>query len=43
MFFDVSDGFYLNYVWNEQLIADSAKLAKERNLDVFAGIDVWGK
>ncbi len=43
MFFDASDGFFLNYWWNERLIESSIEIAKDRNLDLFAGIDVFGK
>lgn len=42
-FFDRSDGIFLNYVWNENAIQESLKFARHRTLDVYVGIDVFGR
>nr|CAI5841975.1 unnamed protein product [Callosobruchus analis] len=42
-FFDCCDGIFLNYSWNEQNLMKSAEEAKHRNLDVYVGIDVFGR
>uniref|UniRef100_A0A6B2KYC7 FBA domain-containing protein n=1 Tax=Arcella intermedia TaxID=1963864 RepID=A0A6B2KYC7_9EUKA len=43
IFFDGCDGIFLNYGWNEKLISESSSLAGERKLDVFTGIDIFGR
>ena len=42
-FFDACDGIFLNYVWNTQNLTNSALMAEDRILDVFVGIDVFGR
>ncbi len=42
LFFDACDGIFLNYRWNETMLANSANLAGERKMDVFTGIDLFG-
>ncbi|XP_072028003.1 cytosolic endo-beta-N-acetylglucosaminidase-like [Amphiura filiformis] len=43
VFFDISDGMFLNYTWNEAKLKDSVKNAGERKYDVFVGVDVFGR
>ncbi|XP_059482677.1 cytosolic endo-beta-N-acetylglucosaminidase isoform X2 [Neocloeon triangulifer] len=43
MFFDVCDGIFLNYVWKEEGLARSVKLAGVRALDVYVGVDIFGR
>ncbi|CAF0864445.1 unnamed protein product [Didymodactylos carnosus] len=42
-FFDVCDGIFLNYTWTEDNLKRSKVEANERYLDVFVGVDVWGR
>ncbi|CAG8525835.1 488_t:CDS:2 [Paraglomus occultum] len=43
-FFEVTDGMFTNYWWDEQITANSAAAAgKHRRRDVYTGIDVWGR
>ena len=37
------DGIFLNYNWNEQVLASSRALASDRSCDVYVGIDVFGR
>ena len=37
------DGIFLNYNWNEQVLASSRALAGDRSSDVYVGIDVFGR
>jgi Glycosyl hydrolase family 85 len=44
LFFDSCDGIFLNYLWNPEMLQASAQQAGEaRKLDVFVGIDVFGR
>ncbi|KAK3091343.1 hypothetical protein FSP39_019132 [Pinctada imbricata] len=45
MFFDVCDGIFLNYNWNDEKLFNSLSMAKgvDRSIDVFVGIDVFGR
>lgn len=45
MFFTVSDGIFLNYCITEEKLARSkcSSSASGRELDVFVGIDVFGR
>ncbi|CAH2038170.1 unnamed protein product, partial [Iphiclides podalirius] len=42
-FFDACDGIFTNYSWSEADVRASAAEAGERLVDVFVGIDVWGR
>ncbi len=44
-FFDVCDGIFLNYTWNESNLKASHQISLElsRNYDVFVGVDVFGR
>ncbi|KAJ8922923.1 hypothetical protein NQ315_001466 [Exocentrus adspersus] len=42
-FFDACDGIFLNYSWSEKHLVNSVEAARHRNLDVFVGIDVFGR
>lgn len=42
-FFDATDGIFTNYTWTEQNIQNSVKMAGDRLLDLYIGIDVWGR
>ena len=42
-FFDNCDGIFLNYVWNEENIQNTIEFAKHRTLDVYVGVDVFGR
>ena len=43
-FFDVCDGIFLNYTWNDWMLASSKTLAgSSRATDVYVGIDVFGR
>ncbi|KAJ8963667.1 hypothetical protein NQ314_005458, partial [Rhamnusium bicolor] len=42
-FFDSCDGIFLNYTWTEKHLINTVEAAKHRNLDVFVGIDVFGR
>ena len=43
VFFDNSDGIFLNYTWNEEKLKQSVVNAAERRNDVFVGVDVFGR
>ncbi|TKR77943.1 hypothetical protein L596_018830 [Steinernema carpocapsae] len=43
IWFDCVDAIYLNYCWNEEKLARSREAAGERNHDVFAGVDCFGR
>ena len=44
VFFDVSDGIFLNYGWSPTDLAFSARAAgPERKYDVYVGVDVFGR
>lgn len=42
-FFNSSCGIFTNYTWKHDYPAESALLVKERNYDVYTGIDVFGR
>ncbi|XP_076954676.1 cytosolic endo-beta-N-acetylglucosaminidase 1-like [Bidens hawaiensis] len=42
-FFDISDGIFLNYSWQEDYPRLSAAVAGDRKFDVYMGIDVFGR
>ncbi|KAL4576108.1 hypothetical protein LXL04_012197 [Taraxacum kok-saghyz] len=42
-FFDICDGIFTNYSWNEDYPTSSASLAGDRKFDVYMGIDVFGR
>lgn len=42
-YFDVCDGIFLNYTWKESNLLTSLANANHRNLDVYVGIDVFGR
>ncbi|XP_018570919.1 cytosolic endo-beta-N-acetylglucosaminidase [Anoplophora glabripennis] len=42
-FFDACDGIFLNYTWSEKHLLETVEAAKHRNLDVFVGIDIFGR
>ena len=43
-FFDVCDGIFLNYTWNDWMLASSKTVAGgSRATDVYVGIDVFGR
>ncbi|KAF5771035.1 putative mannosyl-glycoprotein endo-beta-N-acetylglucosaminidase [Helianthus annuus] len=42
-FFDVSDGIFLNYSWQEDYPSLSAAVAGNRKFDVYMGIDIFGR
>ncbi|XP_077979787.1 cytosolic endo-beta-N-acetylglucosaminidase-like [Glandiceps talaboti] len=43
MFFDVCDGIFLNYTWNEKKLKKSVLMAGPRQHDVYVGVDVFGR
>ena len=48
MWFDHVDGFYLNYWWTENKLANSVKFLKEHFphkalAALYVGVDVWGR
>ncbi|XP_033739012.1 cytosolic endo-beta-N-acetylglucosaminidase-like isoform X3 [Pecten maximus] len=45
MFFDVCDGIFLNYNWNDDTLRRSKELANSsgRAMDVYVGVDVFGR
>jgi endo-beta-N-acetylglucosaminidase D len=43
MFFDVTDGIFVNYTWNIERLQQSSINGAERKYDIFTGIDVWGR
>lgn len=42
-FFDACDGIFLNYFWKPENLDTSIIVAGERALDVYVGIDVFGR
>ncbi|CAK7325923.1 unnamed protein product [Dovyalis caffra] len=42
-FFDISDGIFVNYTWEEDYPKSSAAVAGDRKFDVYIGIDVFGR
>ncbi|XP_059666788.1 cytosolic endo-beta-N-acetylglucosaminidase 1-like isoform X2 [Cornus florida] len=42
-FFDISDGIFVNYSWEEDYPKRSAEVAGDRKFDVYMGIDVFGR
>jgi mannosyl-glycoprotein endo-beta-N-acetylglucosaminidase len=42
-FFDACDGIYLNYNWNDEKLNLSKEMAKNRQFDVYVGVDVFGR
>ncbi|GLT78902.1 hypothetical protein SLA2020_504200 [Shorea laevis] len=42
-FFDICDGIFVNYFWEEDYPKLSAKVAGDRKFDVYMGIDVFGR
>lgn len=42
-FFDACDGIFLNYTWREENLIRSVKAAQHRYLDVYVGVDVFGR
>jgi mannosyl-glycoprotein endo-beta-N-acetylglucosaminidase len=42
-FFNVSDGFFVNYTWDEERLKQSAINAGQKKHLIFTGIDVWGR
>ncbi|XP_022744457.1 cytosolic endo-beta-N-acetylglucosaminidase 1 [Durio zibethinus] len=42
-FFDISDGIFVNYSWEEDYPKLSATVAGDRKFDVYMGIDVFGR
>ncbi|KEG08367.1 endo-beta-N-acetylglucosaminidase [Trypanosoma grayi] len=42
-FFDVSNGIFTNYSWNTMCLSLSKVLADSRALDVYVGVDVFGR
>lgn len=42
-FFELCDGIFLNYNWTDQGLEASRVLAGDRYLDVYVGIDVFGR
>ncbi|XP_010921546.1 cytosolic endo-beta-N-acetylglucosaminidase 1 [Elaeis guineensis] len=42
-FFDLCDGIFVNYTWNEKYPEVSATVAGNRRFDVYMGIDVFGR
>eukprot|EP01127_Copromyxa_protea_P001387 TRINITY_DN1139_c0_g2_i1.p1 TRINITY_DN1139_c0_g2~~TRINITY_DN1139_c0_g2_i1.p1 ORF type:complete len:726 (-),score=155.78 TRINITY_DN1139_c0_g2_i1:11-2188(-) len=43
IFFGCSDGFFMNYQWNEEKLQNSVNLAGSRKSEVYAGIDIFGR
>ena len=45
LFFDVCDGIYLNYNWEESSLEHSKQLSSDlgRMHDVYVGVDVFGR
>ncbi|VDO48652.1 unnamed protein product [Onchocerca flexuosa] len=41
--FDITDGIFLNYIWNVKQLLTSAVRAKHRHRDIFVGIDCYGR
>ncbi|KAM7491886.1 hypothetical protein LguiA_034807 [Lonicera macranthoides] len=42
-FFDICDGIFVNYSWQEDYAKRSASVAGSRKFDVYMGIDVFGR
>jgi hypothetical protein len=42
-FFDNCDGIFLNYTWKEDNLKKSVENAGTRHLDVYVGVDVFGR
>ncbi|XP_047175325.1 cytosolic endo-beta-N-acetylglucosaminidase 1-like [Vigna umbellata] len=42
-FFDICDGLFANYGWEENYPSRSASVAGDRKFDVYMGIDVFGR
>ncbi|KAK9883679.1 hypothetical protein WA026_001847 [Henosepilachna vigintioctopunctata] len=42
-FFEQCDGIFLNYVWTEENLKNSIKIAGQRSMDIFVGIDIFGR
>lgn len=42
-FFDVCDGIFVNYTWQEKNLATTLGNAQHRVMDVFVGVDVFGR
>ncbi|CAL5417323.1 unnamed protein product [Camellia sinensis] len=42
-FFDICDGIFVNYTWQEDYPKLSAAVAGNRKFDVYMGIDVFGR
>ena len=42
-FFDVCDGIFLNYNWSDSGLSSSRFLARDRQGEVYVGIDVFGR
>ncbi|KAL5018759.1 hypothetical protein ScPMuIL_004481 [Solemya velum] len=45
LFFDASDGIFLNYCWKDEHLQRSANTGREKNrlCDVYVGVDVFGR
>jgi mannosyl-glycoprotein endo-beta-N-acetylglucosaminidase len=43
MFLDASDGLFVNYALTDEMLSSSHARARERNHDVYFGIDCWGR
>ena len=43
IFFEACDGVFLNYTWNVDNLSLSASNAGDRILDVYVGVDVFGR
>lgn len=41
--FDITDGIFLNYIWNVKQLSTSAIRAKHRHRNIFVGIDCFGR
>ncbi|KAK4873863.1 hypothetical protein RN001_013223 [Aquatica leii] len=42
-YFNECDGIFLNYSWNEDNLKNTVKSAEHRTLDVYVGVDVFGR
>ncbi|XP_075725100.1 cytosolic endo-beta-N-acetylglucosaminidase isoform X2 [Rhipicephalus microplus] len=42
-FFDLCDGIFLDFRWNEDMLLNSARVAGDRKADVYAGVDVYAR
>lgn len=43
MFFEVCDIFFTDYHWNMEKLRRSVKVSGDKCLELFHGIDVWGR